>query len=76
LEGPEEVRDTRHRGRCNPEHLAGAAEATSIRELLRLWRRHFDWVGYIVVATTMISVVAMYFVQKSVARQTGDRTVW
>ena len=37
--------------------------------------RHFDWVGYVVVATTMISVVAMYFVQKSVARQTGDRTV-
>lgn len=37
--------------------------------------RHFDRVGYVVVATTMISVVAMYFVQKSVARQTGDRTV-
>jgi predicted MFS family arabinose efflux permease len=37
--------------------------------------RHFDWVGYVVVATTLISVVAMYFVQKSVARQTGDRTV-
>jgi predicted MFS family arabinose efflux permease len=37
--------------------------------------RHFDWVGYVVVATTMISVVAMYFVQKSVARQTGDPTV-
>src|SRR3984893_8999961 len=37
--------------------------------------RHFDWVGYIVVATTLISVVAMHFVQKSVARQTADRTV-
>jgi predicted MFS family arabinose efflux permease len=37
--------------------------------------RHFDWVGYVVVATTMISLVAMYFVQKSVAKQTGDRTV-
>jgi len=37
--------------------------------------RHFDRVGYVVVATTMISVVAMYFVEKSVARQTGDRTV-
>ena len=37
--------------------------------------RHFDRVGYVVVATTLISVVAMYFVQKSVARQTGDRTV-
>jgi predicted MFS family arabinose efflux permease len=37
--------------------------------------RHFDRVGYVVVATTLISMVAMYFVQKSVARQTGDRTV-
>ena len=37
--------------------------------------RHFDWVGYIVVATTLTSLVAMYFVQKSVARQTGNRTV-
>jgi predicted MFS family arabinose efflux permease len=37
--------------------------------------RHFDRVGYIVVATTLISVVAMHFVQKSVARQTADRTV-
>jgi predicted MFS family arabinose efflux permease len=37
--------------------------------------RHFDRVGYVVVATTLISVIAMYFVQKSVARQTGDRTV-
>src|SRR3984885_2686897 len=37
--------------------------------------RHFDQVGYVVVATTLISMVAMYFVQKSVANQTGDRTV-
>jgi predicted MFS family arabinose efflux permease len=37
--------------------------------------RHFDWVGYVVVATTVISLFAMYFVQKSVARQTGARTV-
>src|ERR1700722_17678933 len=37
--------------------------------------RHFDRVGYVVVATTLISMVAMYFVQKSVARQTGERTV-
>ena len=36
--------------------------------------RHFDWVGYVVVTTTMISLVAMYFVQKSVANQTRDRT--
>ena len=37
--------------------------------------RHFDRVGYVVVATTLISLVTMYFVQKSVARQTGNRTV-
>jgi predicted MFS family arabinose efflux permease len=37
--------------------------------------RHFDRVGYVVVATTLISLVAMYFVQKSVANQTGNRTV-
>jgi len=37
--------------------------------------RHFDRVGYVVVATTLISVVAMYFVQKSVANQGGSRTV-
>ncbi len=37
--------------------------------------RHFDRVGYVVVATTLISLVAMYFVQKSVTQQTGDRTV-
>jgi predicted MFS family arabinose efflux permease len=35
--------------------------------------RHLDRVGYVVVATTMISLVAMYFVQKSVANQTGNR---
>jgi len=35
--------------------------------------RHFDRVGYVVVATTMISLVAMYFVQKSVANQTDNR---
>jgi predicted MFS family arabinose efflux permease len=37
--------------------------------------RHFDRVGYCVIATTLISLVAMYFVQKSVARQTGRQTV-
>jgi hypothetical protein len=42
-------------------HLAGAAEATSIRELLQLWRKHFDCVAY-VAATTTISLAAMYFI--------------
>ncbi len=37
--------------------------------------RHFDRLGYIVVATSVMSLMAMYFVQKSVARQTGNRTV-
>ena len=37
--------------------------------------RHFDRLGYIVVLTSVMSLTAMYFVQKSVARQTGNRTV-
>ncbi len=37
--------------------------------------RHFDRLGYIVVATSVMSLTAMYFVQKSVARQTSNRTV-
>jgi predicted MFS family arabinose efflux permease len=35
--------------------------------------RHFDWLGYIVVGTSMASLIAMYFVQKSVAERGGDR---
>jgi predicted MFS family arabinose efflux permease len=35
--------------------------------------RHFDWLGYIVVGTSMASLIAMYFVQKSVAERSGDR---
>ena len=37
--------------------------------------RHFDWLGYIVVATSILSLIAMYFVQKSVANQAGKRVV-
>jgi predicted MFS family arabinose efflux permease len=51
--------------------LAGAIVAQNADGSLR----HFDQVGYVVVATTMISLVAMYFVQKSVANQTRHRTV-
>jgi hypothetical protein len=47
---------------ATPMHLAGAAEATSIRELLQLWRKHFDCVAYVVAATTTISLAAMYFI--------------
>jgi predicted MFS family arabinose efflux permease len=51
--------------------LAGAIIVQSADGSLR----HFNRVGYVVVATTLISLVAMYFVQKSVMRQTGNRTV-
>jgi predicted MFS family arabinose efflux permease len=37
--------------------------------------RHFDWLGYIVVATSIVSLVGMYFVQKSVAHRGGRRFV-
>src|SRR6202161_2832098 len=37
--------------------------------------RHFDRVGYCVIATTLISLVAMYFVPKSVAVQAGKPMV-
>jgi predicted MFS family arabinose efflux permease len=37
--------------------------------------RHFDMLGYIVVATSVLSVIAMYFVQKSVANQAGKQVV-
>ncbi|QGZ93715.1 MFS transporter [Terricaulis silvestris] len=31
----------------------------------------FDWLGYIVIAATLVSVIAMYFVQKTVTLQAG-----
>nr|WP_249780001.1 MFS transporter [Bradyrhizobium sp. dw_411] len=37
--------------------------------------RHFDRLGYIVVATSLLSLVAMYFIQKSVTNQTGKQVV-
>jgi predicted MFS family arabinose efflux permease len=37
--------------------------------------RHFDMLGYIVVATSLLSLVAMYFIQKSVANQAGKKVV-
>nr|MCK7665411.1 MFS transporter [Bradyrhizobium sp. 2S1] len=36
---------------------------------------HFDRLGYIVVATTLISLTAMYFVQRPIARRAGRRIV-
>ncbi|MEH2564613.1 MFS transporter [Bradyrhizobium sp. AZCC 2289] len=37
--------------------------------------RHFDWLGYIVVATSIVSLITMYFVQKPIAKRTGRRSV-
>jgi len=34
-----------------------------------------DRLGYIVVTTSIVSLIAMYFVQKSVARRTGKGIV-
>ena len=34
---------------------------------------HFDWLGYIVVATAIISLTVMYFVQKPIAKKLGRR---
>jgi predicted MFS family arabinose efflux permease len=37
--------------------------------------RHFDRLGYIVVATSIIALIAMYFVQRQVASRTGKAVV-
>jgi predicted MFS family arabinose efflux permease len=37
--------------------------------------RHFDWLGYAVVSTSIVSLIAMYFVQRQVARKTGQAVV-
>jgi predicted MFS family arabinose efflux permease len=37
--------------------------------------RYFDRLGYIVVGTSLLSLIAMYFVQKSVAERSGRRIV-
>jgi predicted MFS family arabinose efflux permease len=36
---------------------------------------HFDWLGYILVTTSIVLVIAMYFVQKSVAARTGKAVI-
>lgn len=35
--------------------------------------RHFDWLGYIVVGTSLASLIVMYFIQKSVADPASRR---
>ncbi len=37
--------------------------------------RHFDRLGYIVVSTSILSLIAMYFVQRQVARKAGKAVV-
>lgn len=37
--------------------------------------RYFDRLGYVVVATSLLSLTAMYFVQRQVAKQTGEVVV-
>jgi predicted MFS family arabinose efflux permease len=37
--------------------------------------RYFDRLGYVVIATSVLSLIAMYFVQRQVARQTGEVVV-
>ena len=36
---------------------------------------HFERIGYVVVTTTIVTLVAMYFVQKGVAARTGKSVV-
>ena len=36
---------------------------------------HFDRIGYVVVTTTIVTLVMMYFVQKAVAERTGKRVL-
>jgi len=37
--------------------------------------QHFDWLGYVVVTTSIISLTVMYFVQKPIAKKVGKRFV-
>ncbi|MBN8989201.1 MAG: MFS transporter [Rhizobiales bacterium] len=37
--------------------------------------RHFDRLGYVVVATSILSMIALYFVQRPIARKAGKRMV-
>ncbi len=37
--------------------------------------RHFDWLGYIVSATAVVSLTLMYFVQKSVVARAGKQMI-
>jgi predicted MFS family arabinose efflux permease len=36
---------------------------------------HFERIGYVVVTTSLLSMIAMYFVQRSIAKRSGKRMV-
>jgi predicted MFS family arabinose efflux permease len=55
--------------------LGSVVAATIIAEEADGTLIHFDRLGYIVVATSIVSVIAMYFVQKAVANRSGRRLV-
>jgi predicted MFS family arabinose efflux permease len=55
--------------------IGSVAAAAIIAENADGSLRHFDWLGYVVVTTALISLVVMYFVQRPVARQAGKRVI-
>jgi predicted MFS family arabinose efflux permease len=55
--------------------LGSVAAAAIIAENADGSLRHFDRLGYVVVSTSILSLIAMYFVQRQVARKSGDSVV-
>jgi predicted MFS family arabinose efflux permease len=55
--------------------LGSVAAAAIIAENADGSLLHFDRLGYVVVSTSILSLIAMYFVQRQVARRSGERVV-
>jgi predicted MFS family arabinose efflux permease len=55
--------------------LGSVAAAAIIAENADGSLLHFDRLGYVVVSTSILSLIAMYFVQRQVARKSGKRVV-
>ena len=55
--------------------LGSVAAAAIIAENADGSLLHFDRLGYVVVSTSILSLIAMYFVQRQVARKSGERVV-
>jgi predicted MFS family arabinose efflux permease len=55
--------------------LGSVAAAAIIAENADGSLRHFDRLGYVVVSTSILSLIAMYFVQRQVARKSGESVV-